>query len=215
MINNEKIKAGEHVAIFGLTGCGKSTLTAQISTLYPRRVIFDRKREWSAARAGTRSAHDFESFARAYGETYELDNFEILVRPARGTGKQQLEIMAEEIFKLIALVEEGTNMGIGVILEEAWLYIPATAQPDGWLAESILTGRSDKFAIIANAQRPALVAKFFVSQCRHVFIGQFFEARDREYYRQTLGNLEIPDGLPKQFQFYWFMPGQQLELICV
>ena len=45
----EHIKRGEHVIIFGITGCGKSTLTSQVAEIYPRRIIFDRLHQWPVA----------------------------------------------------------------------------------------------------------------------------------------------------------------------
>lgn len=202
------INPGEHVSIFGMTGCGKSTLTRSLATIYPRRIIFDRMGEWS--NAGLPVCSNFAEFSHLYRQFYQAQEFTILYRPKPGLSQDFLVSDVNQVLALVYQVESQTGRGIALIFEEVWLYAPIHSTPP-WLQEISLTGRHYNIAIVANAQRPAHVSKTLVTQSRHVFVGQFFEANDRKYLRDTLGDLPELQRPPPPGEFIWFRPAQPLQ----
>lgn len=202
------ILPGEHVAIFGMTGSGKSTLTRKVRGLFSRVVIFDRLQEWSASTPVT----DFESFRVAYRALYLEPSFEIVIKPRAGMSTEALLTLTDQVLSLIYQVESHTKKGIGIIFEEVWLYAPIHSIPQ-WFQETMLTGRHYGISIIGNSQRPASVSKTLVSQARHIFVGQFYEARDRKYFEECFGRIPELDNPPQKFNFYWFRPNQKTVLI--
>lgn len=209
-VGAREVNPGEHSIIFGITGCGKSTLMAKIVDLYPRRVIFDRLYQWPDQ--GGRVVSSFQEFQRTYQELYTLPEFTIYVRPRRGIPEADLIALTDQILCLIYQAEYVNKLGLAVVFEEIWLYAPTYSIPH-WFQELILTGRNAKISIIGNAQRPASVSKFITSQCRHIFVGQFFDYRDRKYFEDTFGRLEIFTRPPQKFQFIWFKPGEEPVLV--
>lgn len=207
------ISPGEHISIFGITGCGKSTLTRQVAGLFYRRVIFDRLSEWNRI-PGSVTVPDFTGFKREYQRLYQLDTFTIIVRPPAGISPEALVELTNDVMSLIYRVEKYHREGIGIIFEEVWLYAPLHNVPT-WFRETLFTGRHYKISIVGNAQRPASVSKDMVSQSRHVFIGQFFEARDRKYYRDSLGDLPELEKPPAKYEFLWHRAGEQSQRIKV
>lgn len=204
------ILSGEHVAIFGITGSGKSTLTAKVAALFARRIIFDRLVENHFE--GAAIVTDYFSFANAYKGLHEHKSFTIIYRPKPGTSPDDIQISVDAILQLVYQVEQFDSLGISLIFEEAWIYAPLH-YISPWMQETILTGRHYKISIIANSQRPAHVNKALISQARHVFIGQFFEFRDRKYYADTFGDIPQLDNPPEKFNFYWFKTGIFYQLI--
>lgn len=202
------IQPGEHVSVFGLSGCGKSSLTRQIAGIYPRRLIFDRMREWESV-PGSHAVSSFQEFARAYKQVFEQEEFTITFRPRPGSNQDWLLSEVDAILSLVYQVEEKDRQGIVLIFEEAWLYAPHHAMPE-WLMEILLTGRKLGISVLANAQRPANVSRTLTSQCRHVFIGQISDARDRQYFRETLGRDIDP---PAKYEFWWYRLGQEMILV--
>jgi len=203
------IQAGEHVAIFGITGSGKTTLTAQVASVFPRRIVFDRLGEHQA---DTPTARSYDEFAALYREHHELNAFTIRIRPRAGISADELQEMADAIVALVYQVESYNSRGLAIIFEEAWLYAPLHYLAP-WLQETILTGRHYRISVVANSQRPAHVNKALISQARHVFVGQFFEYRDRKYYEETFGRIPQLETSPNRYCFWWFKSGGDPTLI--
>lgn len=201
---------GEHTIIFGMTGSGKSTLTQKIAVLFDRRIIFDRLNEWD----GENVAGDFDEFKKLYGEFHTLDSFTIIFQPYSGMDADTLVQLTDRILSLIFQVESYNAKGIALIFEEVWLYAPIHSIPP-WFQEIMLTGRHHRISVIGNSQRPANVSKTLVSQSRHLFIGQFYESRDRKYFEETFGRIPELDNPPEKFKFLWFRPQEKPLLISV
>lgn len=204
------ITLGEHVSIFGITGSGKSTLTGQLAEAFQRRVIFDRLGEWSTEDVPT--AQDFLSFAAIYEQLHAEPAFTILFRPRPGLDHDALLHEVNQVLALIYRVEAQHPQGLALIFEEVWLYAPLHSMPP-WFQETLLTGRHHRLSVIGNSQRPASVSKVFISQCRHVFVGQFFESRDRKYFEDTFGRIPQLETPPEKFHFWWFRTAQEPVLI--
>lgn len=199
----------EIITVFGMRGCGKSTLTRKLSEIYKRRFVFDRIHEWNGEDANTsrKIFTDAQAFERSWSAFAERDHTLIFhFKPGSSP-----ELLSDE-FNRIARVLYLTGRAVAhpdpqvIVIEEAQFYCaPASIEP--WLFEMIHTGRHANLAIIANAQRPATVHKSLVSQSHHIFIGQLFEARDIQYLRDTIGAIaEEARTLPKG-EFIWIEMG--------
>lgn len=204
------INAGEHIIIFGMTGSGKSTLTGKIAGLFQRRIIFDRLQEWQSAEFPTASS--FEEFKNIYRENFQRNEFTIIFEPAPGMAQDELLETTNNILALVYQVESHTGKGIVLIFEEVWLYAPIHSIPT-WFQETMLTGRHHRISVVGNSQRPAHVSKTLVSQARHVFVGQFFEARDKKYFEETFGRIPELENPPEKFSFWWFRTNEKPLLI--
>ena len=205
------IDCGQHIFISGVSGSGKSTLTRQVGDYFNRIVILDRIGEWKNEQDAEKVS-GFKGFSENFRQCYKNDIFKIVVSFPAGMDAYDLRNESEQIFSLIYTIESQQKLGIAIILEEAWLY--CTPYDIGaYLSECYLTGRHHKITMIANTQRPASVHKNVISQCSHIFVGQYFEARDALYFRQTLGDIpELKKHLPK-FTFLWFRPSEKPILI--
>lgn len=206
------INPGEHVIIFGMTGSGKSTLTEQVTGLFQRRVIFDRLQEWRGRIPGAITVRSFEQFREAYKKVYMLDEFTLVYEPMPGTPQDRLLIDTDNILCLVYQVEAYGKKGLSFIFEEVWLYAPLHGIPE-WFQETMLTGRHHRISIVGNSQRPAHVSKTMVSQSRHVFVGQFYESRDKKYFEETFGRIAELANPPEKYHFYWFRPQEKPLLI--
>lgn len=204
------ITLGEHVSIFGITGSGKSTLTGQLAGAFPRRVIFDRLGEWNLYE--TPYVSDFRTFAHTYEQVYKNESFTIVFKPRPGLDHETLLHEINQVIALIYRVEAQEPRGVALIFEEVWLYAPLHSMPP-WFQETLLTGRHHRISVIGNSQRPASVSKVFISQCRHVFVGQYFESRDRKYFEETFGRIPELDKPPEKFHFWWFRTAQKPVLV--
>lgn len=210
------IEPGQHTTIFGMSGCGKSTLTGKISKLFTRKIIFDRLGEWTIENDGNEhssTVSTYSEFQSIYREFHSFDSFLILIRPRPGMDQEALLTLTNEILSLVYSVETYERQGLAIIFEEVWLYAPLHSIPP-WFQETMLTGRHQRISIIANSQRPANVSKTLVSQSRHVFVGQYFEFRDKKYFEECFGReCEIVTNPPKRFTFYWLRPDTETLLV--
>jgi len=205
------ILPGEHIIIFGMTGSGKSTLTRQMGGIYERKIIFDRLQEWETENEYT-TADSFESFKEIYHKAHNENSFTIYFKPRAGMDQDELIEVTNQILALVYQVEAYEKKGITLIFEEVWLYAPIHSIPP-WFQETMLTGRHNRISVIGNSQRPANVSKTLVSQARHIFIGQYYEFRDKKYFEDTFGRIPELDNPPEKFTFYWFRPGEKPILI--
>lgn len=197
---------GEHdvTVIFGRRGCGKSTLTRKLSTIYSRVVIFDRLQEWS-------DCTTFSSFA-AFAEWWKKhgarsEAFRVAIQLPAGSDPEHL---VDEFNSTMSLVYQTGKAIPGlttcVVIEEAQFYCgPARIEP--WLFEAIHTGRHAGLAIIANSQRPAAVHKSLVSQASNVFSGSLFEMRDIQYLKECFGDSAFKCRTLEKFSFCYFKVG--------
>ena len=194
--------------IFGIRGSGKSTLSRQLSSAYPRRVVVDPLSEWTGDSPDTRIVVGFEAFAQAYADLFSRDRWTLVYQfdPETSDEDQRAEFNAV----LRSLYFSGRQSGVGacVVIEEVHTFAtPHTMEH--WLRQIVLTGRHAHLAVVASTQRPASVNKALVSQAAHVFTGQLFESRDVKYLEETLSSdIAARAAMLPKFTFIGFTPGQ-------
>lgn len=198
---NRMISPGEHITIFGITGSGKSTLSKNIAEYFSRIIYFDRLREHNYEDAIF--VYDYKGFADAYRSCENLSSFKIVIRFRPGLSEEDLERYFESILRLVHTRETNLKLGLLLYIEEVWLYSsPHYLNP--WFKEILLTGRHDLISVLSNSQRPASTHRDIPSQSRHIFIGQYHDGRDAQYFREILPNdYKITIAL-KKYTFVWF-----------
>lgn len=199
-------------SIFGIRGSGKSTLSRNLSSIYPRLIIFDRLGEWGDIDGFNCS--DAESFSKIWKQTFRSPSFKIVVSFEPGTDGDDLQREVSSILKTIyntgrsGLSEYSTCL----VIEEAQFYSsPQSINP--WLFEVCLTGRHAKIAIILNSQRPASIHKSLISQSHNIFVGQLFEMRDIKYLTDTIGDAAFRARSLPQGAFLWHRLGCPVRVV--
>jgi len=160
--NNEALpvpwRPGEHVAVAGRNGTGKTFLISQLV----------QERQYCAILRTKPDDIVFPDFKTARTAT-ALDNINynrVLITP-------KYERQALEGARLLDKVwRQG---GWTVVIDELWYVEKLGLKP---YVERLLTqGRSKKISVVVGMQRPAQVSRFSISECTHFFIFQV-EGRD-------------------------------------
>ena len=176
-----------------MRGCGKSTLTHHLASDYPRKIVFDKLKEWD----GTHIVRSLDEFKNIWREIFHHESYTIVVHFAFGCGVENIEVVASEIARIVYLTGMESGLETCLIYEEAQFYFPLHAlSPVGF--ELLTTGRHARISVLWNTQRPASVNKLLVSQASQLFIGQLFEMRDVTYLTQSIGDVaQLASELPK------------------
>lgn len=195
--------------IFGMRGCGKSTLTRMLAEKHPRKIIFDFVEEWE----GTHVATDFNTFANIWREIFNRDEYTILVRFKFGTDAGIIQETASQIAALAYHTGKDGGLRSCLIFEEAQFYFPNAGLHPVFLG-LITTGRHAHLDIIANTQRPASVSKLLISQSAEMYIGSLYESNDIKYLSDTVGSLAEEARTLQKLSFIYYPVGNP-ESICV
>lgn len=159
------------ILIMGRRRCGKSYLAGKISSIFPRRVIFDTLGEYS----GDYKTSSFLEFCEAlkYLKENKIENF-VLVHQF----DPESEIGQSEFNQMLRLCYYFGN--IHIVIEECHIYSSPHFLPH-WMKNCFLTGRHQGLSILVTTQRPAELNKTILSQCAHVFCGTLIEGNDIRY----------------------------------
>lgn len=198
------------IALFGKRGSGKTTLCKSLQRAFPRVVIIDLMREYSADDGFV--VQNLQDFARVL----------IALTRSRGQGQAKtfrvifqfdLENSSDECADfdtaMHLLYQFGDCM---IVIEEIHHYCRNEWLPE-WLRKIILVGRHKKLGIIATSQKPATVSKTFTSQCHHWFVARMFERNDLKYFFDCIGEqAQCLENL-QQFKFLHYVPGERATIV--
>lgn len=145
-------RQGEHVAVVGDTGTGKTFLLSRLVRYRSHVVILKTKRDdtWKEFR-GFRRVKDARAMDNVYADR-------LIVDPA-------YEKQAEVGYDL--LERAWRSGGWTVVIDELWYTERLGLR--GQVERLLTQGRSERLTTIVGMQRPVFVSRFALSQCTHVF----------------------------------------------
>jgi DNA helicase HerA-like ATPase len=200
----------DKIGIFGPSGEGKTTLSKYVQRAFPRTIVVDTMREYfdSECDVRVRSVAELGSVLKIT-RADKLKNFRIVYQWEGVDPKEEIADF-ERVVELTYLVGD-----IHLVVEELQEYCrPGWLPP--WLRRAVLTGRHKGMGITATSQRPAEVAKSFISNCRHVFAARFELPNDVAFFEKDLGKLAVNSMRNlKRFQFIHAERGQTVKLVKV
>lgn len=159
-------RIGEHIAVAGDTGSGKTYLIARLVTLR-NFVIFLRTKADDIELPGFRKART----TAAMDDLYET---RILLEPHHSHQMREGYRMLKNVF------EQG---GWTVCIDELW-YVENKLRLGEQVDMLLTQGRSEKISVIVGMQRPARVSRFAISQATHVFAFAL-EGRDIQIMKEA------------------------------
>jgi DNA helicase HerA-like ATPase len=167
-------RQGEHVAVVGDTGTGKTFLLSRIVPFRSHVVILKTKRDdtWK----------EFRSFRRVKDARAMSDHYadKLIVDPPY---EKQAEVGYD-------VLERAWKMGgWTVVIDELWYTERLGLR--GQVERLLTQGRSEGLTAIVGMQRPVFVSRFALSQCTHVFSFRV-EGRDVKVMRDAFSDLLVP-----------------------
>lgn len=182
-----KILPGEHVAIMGTTGSGKSVLARHLLSTLKRAVIIDPKFEWKA-----------EGWKRKLALPRFEKEFNLIWRPP--------QISKAVDMRLADLLDRALKKGkLTIYVDELQSLTDFFPQATRVLTEIIRTGRSRQVAVWNAMQRPAWVPRWFLSESRHKFVFTLLDKADRKRAGDLIG--DAADVQLPFFDFLYMTPG--------
>lgn len=167
-------RQGEHVAIVGDTGTGKTFLMSRILPYRSHVVVLKTKRDdtWKEF-TGFRRVKDTRGMEDQYGDKLIID--------------PPYEKQAEVGYTM--LEKAWRHGGWTVVIDELWYTERLQLRPQ---MERMLTqGRSEGITAIVGMQRPVFVSRFALSQCTHVFSFRV-EGRDVKVMKDAFSEKMVP-----------------------
>lgn len=167
---------GEHVAIVGDTGTGKTTLMAALAA-YRSHVIVLR------TKIDSRHEPAFEGFKYADSASVLDDpRYEriILTPKYREQGKQAY-----------AMFEKVWQHGRWCVMIDELFYVDQVLHLRSMVDMLLTQGRGSKITVVTGMQRPSFVSRFSLSQITHLFSFRV-EKRDLKTLRDAYTNRLVP-----------------------
>jgi DNA helicase HerA-like ATPase len=159
-------RQGEHVAVVGDTGTGKTFLMSRLVQLRGYVVVF-RTKDDDIAFEGFRKRGQGDSLDHLYTER-------ILLAP-------DYERQAYEGYR--ALERVWRHGGWCIVIDELW-YVEQMLKLQRYVNRLLTQGRSKKITVIVGMQRPSQVSRFAISQCTHLFVFRT-EGRDTKTIKEA------------------------------
>lgn len=162
-----RIKPGEHVAILGMTGGGKTVLADYLLTGLDRGIVVDPKNEFRK-----------EGWLRSFTLDPYYKTFRLVWVPRRSDDRKLAGLLrrAWKRRNLTVYVDE---------LQSLTDFFPASTET---LSDVIRTGRSRKVSVWIATQRPAWVPRWFLSESRHKFVFTLLDKADRRRAAEVVGD---------------------------
>jgi hypothetical protein len=152
-------RQGEHVAVIGDTGTGKTFLVAKLVALRTHVVVLRTKPDDIAFPGFTKRTH-----AEALNNVY-ADH--VLIEPDYDRQAYEGWWTLEYVWR---------HGGWCVVVDELW-YAEQMLKLQRPVNRLLTQGRSKGITVVVGMQRPAQISRFAISQCTHIFAFQT-EGRD-------------------------------------
>ena len=144
-------KIGEHVAIIGTTGTGKTYLTTKLAELRKYVLMLRTKPDDNKFR-GFRKAKTHNAMQGVYAE-------KLLIEPDY---ESQANVLAS-VFDL------AWRQGRWTLIIDETFYVQRELGLEHSITKLLTQGRSKRLSIVTGMQRPAWVTRFALSEVSHVF----------------------------------------------
>lgn len=185
-------KVGEHIAVVGDTGTGKTFLVSKLVQLREYVVILRTKPDDIKFPGFRKVKH-----ARALDDLYET---RILLTPDYARQARETYDMLERVW------EQG---GWTVVIDEEW-YLEKMLKQAAMVERLLTQGRSKQVSVIVGMQRPAQISRFTISQCTHLFTFRV-EGRDLDTIKMaTTPRIVEPVESITGHEFVYYHRGQRV-----
>lgn len=191
------------IAILGVRGCGKTTLSRKIQSAWPKQVIIDPVAEYSDGIV----VNNFEAFSEK-------------MRELKKNSEQKFRL----IFRMDPEIEDQKTLlnailrvcyafgNIQIVIEETQ-YFTTPHELQTYLRNALFMGRHQGLSLVFVTQRPGALNKNILSQCRHVFAGAIYEKNDLDYLKSIYhARAEELPKIPKG-KFLYFSPGKPIAIV--
>ena len=186
-------RQGEHVAIIGRNGTGKTYLISQLLTRRKYVVVLKTKRDPEDAQYW-RGFHLTRRAKTIASRSYDR----ILLMPEYRAQAREGADLLERIW------QQGSWC---VVIDENWYAERLGLEP--WITRLLTQGRSERITVVVGMQRPVDVSRFGISQAQHVFAFKG-DGRDAETIAKAVDDrlLPIMRGLSGHDFGYYYAPRQ-------
>lgn len=159
-------QVGEHVAVVGDTGSGKTFLMSRLVQMRQYVVVFRTKADDIV----------FPGFvkARTVKALDHLYDTRILLEPEPHLQMRQGYELFTKAFK---------HGGWTIVVDEEW-FVEARLKLTEYVETLLTQGRSLNISMVIGTQRPARISRFIISQCTHLFTFQI-EGRDLQTVKEA------------------------------
>lgn len=161
-----KWQVGEHIAVVGDTGTGKTYLMSKLVQMRQYVVIFRTKAD-NIQFPGFRKARTVKALSSLY-------DTRIILQPEHGQQMRQGYELLTRVY------EQG---GWTVVIDEEW-FVEARLHLTEYVETLLTQGRSGKISCVIGMQRPARISRFVISQCTHLFSFRV-EGRDLQTIKEA------------------------------
>lgn len=161
-----KWEVGQHIAVIGDTGSGKTFLTSKLTEMRQYVVVFRTKSD-DIKFPGFRKART----VKALDDLYDT---RILLEPEPSHQMRQGYELLRRVY------DQG---GWTIVIDEEW-FVEARLHLTEYVETLLTQGRSKKISVIVGTQRPARISRFVISQCTHLF-SFVVEGRDLQTIKEA------------------------------
>lgn len=197
-VRNEPVPwaVGEHVAIIGTTGTGKTYLTSKLL-------------EWRQYIAVLRTKPDdikFKGF-------HKVADAKALATPNRypklliSPDFRRQRIVAADLFDTV------WNMGNWTIVIDELFYVHDTLGMKDWVNMLLTQGRSKRISVVVGMQRPVSITRFALSESTHIMSFRL-EKRDAKTLGEASSDVlaEATLRVPPYHFAHWYVKGRSLAV---
>jgi hypothetical protein len=187
---------GQHVALIGKTGSGKSHLALDLLDIKPFVIIVATKRYDPLLEEASRGyvvREDMSEIPRT-DEGYPIHN-KVIIWPATAIKNEELRLRAQAAAVTSTLSTAERQRYWTVLIDDVmWVYDMLGLNKK---LESIwYQARSAGISMVAAAQRPVKTPRNMVAQASHLFLFTVSDKRDLEHFREIAGT--VPPALIEQ-----------------